>query len=103
MRSSALGSFLVRPEIGGHDLRVADHALRHVIGNLLAVIEDHDAACRLCQGTGDCHRCEGTGMRLRKNWFGLKRVIKCGNCRGSGQCEMCGGSGKLSLTRPTQG
>ena len=44
--------------------------------------------CEKCLGTGECHKCEGTG--IRSGWFSDKL---CTRCEGTGWCAECGGYG----------
>ena len=59
--------------------------------------------CGLCNGTGKCQKCDGTGHEDefydRSELFGLDnyRDNTCRTCYGTGKCERCDGNGKLDL------
>jgi len=46
----------------------------------------------LCNGTGKCNTCNGTGMMWKG--FGLSGKTKCPNCNGNGRCSGCRGTGR---------
>lgn len=45
--------------------------------------------CFICQGTGVCQVCYGTGGQY---WYGMG-MQPCGRCFGNGRCQSCGGKG----------
>ncbi len=51
--------------------------------------------CEKCLGSGECHKCEGTG--LRSSWFSVKL---CTRCEGTGWCAECGGYGRYYEVPP---
>ncbi len=53
-----------------------------------ATSRQHD----LCNGTGKCNTCNGTGSMWRG--YGLSGKTTCPNCNGRGRCSGCGGTGK---------
>ena len=66
-----------------------------------------DEGCSVCWGTGDCERCDATGVVdcLRCNGTGKEGNGVCPDCNGAGRCECeqchgtkkcpaCGGTGK---------
>ena len=51
--------------------------------------------CDACYGSGECHKCEGTGWR--EGWF---TSSICKRCEGTGWCNECGGWGLKRDARP---
>jgi primosomal protein N' len=47
--------------------------------------------CDVCDGTGNCPECDGTGLE-----HGKTAGPPCEHCGGSGDCQACGGSGNLA-------
>lgn len=46
----------------------------------------------LCNGTGKCNSCNGTGSIWKG--YGMSGKTKCPNCHGSGRCSGCNGTGR---------
>ena len=57
----------------------------------------YEQDCLVCNGSGDCPRCNGTGWADNGQYIGREARAKCTSCYGSigsGKCYSCGGSGK---------
>lgn len=44
--------------------------------------------CPMCDGSGDCQACDGTGLEM-----GVVGAGSCPTCAGGAVCDVCGGSG----------
>lgn len=50
--------------------------------------------CPFCDGSGQCAKCEGTGLRvIHKQWPLRDQEVQCRACEGSGICDLCHGEG----------
>lgn len=54
--------------------------------------------CVLCDGSGTCRVCFGTGGQFYPN-IGM---MPCGRCFGNGRCQACGGKGYNVINSRTQ-
>jgi len=62
-------------------------------------VPSHPPTCPFCQGSGLCHRCDGTGfIRARR-----AKPQPCHECNGSGKCDLCGGTGLRKEEKPGKG
>ncbi len=65
-------------------------------------IENHDCEieeeCRVCSGTGKCHKCNGIGHNQCGACYGSGK-IRCNNCGGSGTCRRCRGRGQIKCQK----
>jgi excinuclease UvrABC ATPase subunit len=51
--------------------------------------------CPFCDGSGECAKCDGTGLRtIHKHWPLRDVEVPCRACQGSGVCDLCKGEGK---------
>ena len=50
--------------------------------------------CPICNGTGRCNSCGGTGKRV-VNTVKSTHIHTCGICHGTGRCHQCHGTGKV--------
>lgn len=51
--------------------------------------------CPICNGSGRCDHCGGTGNRVVDLGIRGDKINKCGMCHGTGRCHQCHGTGKI--------
>ena len=51
--------------------------------------------CPICNGTGRCDRCGGTGQRVVDLGIRGNKINQCGVCHGTGRCHQCHGRGYI--------
>lgn len=61
-----------------------------IIGTILlsGCLEKEKQICNICNGTGKCPWCNGSGWEI---W----QIDKCDHCDGTGTCPNCHGTGKI--------
>ena len=46
--------------------------------------------CPFCHGSGECFKCDGTGVRVvRTRRLRYRQTVTCENCEGTGKCQLC--------------
>jgi len=51
------------------------------------MLETPIARCPYCHGSGECARCDGTGINTALN----AEAPECPDCGGTGECQQCAG------------